>query len=129
VGEADRPGELAAAVSAARALCAMDSRFLTPIRQRRAPAASARPGRSLEAWAALEKAPWKDHRAEQRLARVAFYFAEAQRTPGRRIGKHLLRVLSLLRVRLGFFALDLDRVAVELAALVRTGRPRPAPGD
>ena len=84
VGETDRPGELAAAVSAARALCAMDSRFLTPIRQRRVPAAHAQPGRSLEAWAALEKAPWKDTGAERRLARVAFYFAEAQRTPGRR---------------------------------------------
>ena len=129
VGEADGPGELAAAVSAARALCLMDSRFLTPIRRRRVPAAYAQPGRSLEAWAALEKAPWKDTGAEGRLARVAFYFAEAQRTPGRRIGKHMLRVLSLLRVRLGFFAFDLDRVAVERAALVRTGRARPAPGD
>lgn len=77
----------------------------------------------------LEKAPWKDAGAQRRLARVAFFFAEAQRTPGRRIGKHLLRVLSLLRVRLGFFALDLERIAVELAALVRTGRARPAPGD
>ena len=52
---------------------------------------------------------------------MAFYFAEAQRTPGRRLGKHLLRVLSLLRVRLGFFALDLERVAVELAALAADG--------
>lgn len=129
VGESDPPGELAAAVSAARALCAMDGRFLTPIRQRRVPAAHDRPGRSLEAWAMLEKAPWKDAGAQRRLARVAFFFAEAQRTPGRRIGKHLLRVLSLLRVRLGFFALDLERIAVELAALVRTGRARPAPGD
>ena len=54
------PARLAAAVSAARALCAMDSRFVTPIRRRRVPAADARPGRSLEAWAALEKAPWTD---------------------------------------------------------------------
>jgi hypothetical protein len=38
-------------------------------------------------------------------------------------------VLSLLRVRLGFFALDLERVAVELAALARTGRTRPEAGD
>jgi anaerobic magnesium-protoporphyrin IX monomethyl ester cyclase len=129
VGEADGSGALAAAVSAARALCAMDSRFRTPIRQRRVPEGHAQPGRSLESWATLEKVPWKDPGAERRLSRVAFYFAEAQRTPGRRLGKHLLRVLSLLRVRLGFFALDLDRVAVELAALVRTGRPRPAPGD
>jgi hypothetical protein len=129
VAEAEGPGKLAAAVSTARSLCAMDSRFLTPIRHRRAPAAHAHPGRSLEAWAALDKLPWKDAGAQRRLRRVAFYFAEAQRTPGRRIGKHLLRVLALVRVRLGFFALDLERVAVELAALVRTGRARSAPGD
>jgi len=116
-------------VSAARALCAMDGRFQTPIRRRRLPPEPTEPGRPLEAWAALEERPWQDAAAERRLARVAFYFAEAQRAPGRRLGKHLLRVLSLLRVRLGFFALDLERVAVELSTLVRTGRARPAPGD
>jgi hypothetical protein len=129
VGQADGHAELAAAVSAARTLCAMDSRFLTPIRQRRDSAGSAGPGRPLDAWAKLDRAPWRDTGSERRLARVAFYFAEAQREPGRRLGKHVLRVLSLLRVRLGFFALDLERVAVELSALVRTGRARPAPGD
>jgi hypothetical protein len=129
VAEGEGSGrDLAAAVSAARALCAMGSRFVTPIRRRRVPPARSQPGRSLEAWATHDKASWADAAAERRLSRVAFYFAEAQRTPGHRLGKHLLRVLSLLRVRLGFFALDLERVAVELAALVRTGRPRPAPG-
>ncbi len=121
--------DLAAAVSVARAICAMDSRFVTPIRRRRAAPTLAAPSRSLEAWAALEKAPWADVAAERRLSRVAFSFAEAQRAPGRRLGQHLLRVLSLLRVRLGFFALDLERVAVELAALVRTGRTRVSAGD
>lgn len=120
--------ELAAAVSAARAVCAMDSRFLTPIRRRHAlPAAC--PARSLEAWAAAESAPRADGPVERRLARAAFFFAEAQRAPGRRPGQHLLRVLSLLRVRLGFFALDLERAVVELATLVRTGRARVAPLD
>ncbi len=119
--------DLATAISAARALCAMDSRFVTPIRQHREPHSHAEGGRSLEAWAALEKTPW-DAAAERRLSRAAFYFAEAQRPPGRRLGKHLLRVLALLRVRLGFFALDLERVAVELSALLRTGRARPRPG-
>jgi hypothetical protein len=80
VAEAEGPGKLAAAVSTARTLCAMDSRFLTPIRHRRAPAAHAHPGRSLEAWAALDKLPWKDAGAQRRLRRVAFYFAVAQRT-------------------------------------------------
>jgi hypothetical protein len=119
---------LPAAVSAARALCAMDSRFVTPIRRKRVPAAAGEGERSLEAWAAREQAPWRDAGAERRLQRAAFYFAEAQREPGRRLGKHLLRVASLLRVRLGFFALDVERAAVEWSALVRTGRERRAAG-
>jgi len=120
---------LSSAMSAARALSAIDSRFVTPIRKRRVFPAPEAALRSLEEWAALENVPWKDEIAERRLARVAFYFAEAQRSPGRRLGKHLLRVLSLLRVRLGFFSLDFERAAVELSALVRTGRPRPVAGD
>ena len=80
-----------------------------------------RPGARSRRWAALERQPWADATAERRLARRAFFFAEAQRPPGRRLGKHLLRVLALLRVRLGFFALDIERVAVELSALLRTG--------
>jgi hypothetical protein len=92
-----------------------------------APAGAA--GRPLEAWAALDQQPWANHRAERRLARRAFFFAEAQRPPGRRLGKHVLRVLSLLRVRVGFFAFDLERVAVELSAMLRTGRARATPGD
>jgi hypothetical protein len=128
VDEADGRSGLATAVAAARRLCAMDPRFATPIRK--APAVT-QPGRqlSLDGWAALERAPWRDAAAETRLARAAFYFAEAQRPPGRRLGKHLLRVLSLLRVRLGFFELDFERAAVELSAMVRTGRARALPGD
>lgn len=130
VAEGDGPGsDLGAAVKVARELCAMDGRFLTPIRRRVLPPARSESPRPLESWAALEALPWRDGAAERRLSRVAFYFAEAQREPGRRLGKHLLRVLSLLRVRLGFFALDLERVAVETSALVRTGRTRPASGD
>ena len=83
-------------------------------------------GRSLEGWARDAEAPWPDARAERRLARAAFFFAEAQRDPGRRLGKHLVRLLALVRVRLGFFALDLDRLAVEASAILRTGRSRRA---
>jgi hypothetical protein len=130
VAEPGTPGtSLSSAVSTARALCAMDSRFATPIQKQRPAPAPAPPGRSLEEWAAHGKAPWRDGVAERRLSRVAFYFAEAQRPPGRRLGKHLLRVLALLRVRLGFFSLDFERAAVELSALVRTGRPRPEPTE
>jgi len=108
-----RPGAdgLAAAVALARSLCALDGTFETPIRR---------------AWAPDGEAPWSDRRAERRLARATFFFAEAQRAPGRRLGKHLLRLLALVRVRLGFFRLDFDRLAVEASALLRTGRPRRA---
>jgi len=111
---------LKAAVSVARSLCALDGRFETPIRRARGLQAEA--AGSLEGWAARVEAAWPDPRAERRRARATFFFAEAQRAPGRRLGKHLVRLLALVRVRLGFFALDLDRLAVELSAVLRTGR-------
>lgn len=101
---------LSEAIAVARRLCAMDGRFETPVRR---------------AWSAGE-APWSDARAERRLARATFFFAEAQREPGRRLGKHLVRLLALVRVRLGFFGLDLERLAVEASAVLRTGRARGA---
>jgi hypothetical protein len=124
VFEVGEPGGLDAAVSAARSLCALDGGFETPLRRTRGPVPG--PGRSLEDWAGGDAAPWPDARGARRLARAAFFFAEAQRAPGRRIGKHVVRLLALLRVRLGFFALDLDRLAVEASALLRTGRARRA---
>jgi hypothetical protein len=119
---------LKCALSAARALCAVDGRFETPIRRTQDPC----PGTadSLEGWSARSEAPWSDPRAERRRARATFYFGEAQRAPGRRLGQHLVRLLALVRVRLGFFALDLDRLVVEAATALRTGRARRAPdGD
>jgi hypothetical protein len=98
------------AVAVARHLCAMDGRFETPLRR---------------AWSA-EEAPWSDSRAERRLARVSFFFGHAQREPGRRPGKRLVRLLALLRVRLGFFGLGIERLAVEASTLLRTGRRRDA---
>jgi hypothetical protein len=100
--------DLAEAVAVARRLCAMDGRFETPIRRAWSPGGGA----------------WSDPRAERRLTRASFFFAEAQREPGRRLGKHLLRLQALLRVRLGFFGLDLERLAVEASAFIRTGRGR-----
>jgi hypothetical protein len=127
VAEPDgRVDSLKAAVSVARSLCALDGRFETPIcRARDFP-----PGEtdSLESWAARAEAPWSDARAERRRVRATFFFGEAQRAPGRRLGKHLLRLLALVRVRLGFFALDLDRLAVEASAILRTGRARRSSG-
>jgi hypothetical protein len=117
---------LKCAVSAARDLCALDGRFETPIRRVQDPC----PGEadSLEGWAARAGSPWSDPRAERRRARATFFFGEAQRAPGHRLGQHLMRLVALVRVRLGFFALDLDRLAVEAAAALRTGRARRSPG-
>jgi hypothetical protein len=85
VFEVVEPGEsglsLASAVSTARALCAMDSRFATRIHKWLPAPTPAPPGRPLEEWAGFERKPWRDGVAERRLARVAFYFAEAQRAP------------------------------------------------
>lgn len=123
-GQAD----LSLAVSLARRLSALDGRFDTPLgRIPRVPPTVPPSEESigLEAWAAREDARWPDPKAEHRLAAVAFFLAEAQRDPGRRPGKHLLRMLSLLRVRLGFFGADLERHAVEASAVLRTGRSRP----
>jgi hypothetical protein len=121
---------LAAMVSLARKLSALDHRFETPLRRLSALPPIVHAGEDeggLEAWVARAEAPWPDPRAERRLRRASFYLAEGQRTPGRRLSKHLLRTLALLRVRLGFFGLDFERGAVEASALLRTGRPRVAP--
>jgi len=126
---------LAGMVSLARTLSALDHSFETPLRR----VSSLPPpgpvgelgqgedGGGIEAWIARAEAPWPDPRAERRLRRASFYLAEGQRAPGRRLSKQLLRMLALLRTRLGYFGLDFERGAVELSALLRTGRPRPAP--
>ncbi len=119
---------LAAAVNLARTLCALDPRFETPVHRTTplppAEELAGEPG-GLESWAARAEAPWLDLRAERRLARTTFYFAEAQRRSGRRPGQQLLRTLSLLRVRLGLFGFAVEKTVVEAVALLRTGRARP----
>ena len=117
---------LGAAVTMARSLCALDGRFETSIRRVWSPPPDSGGGLSLAAWVRHSEAPWPHARAERRLARATFFFAEAQRDPGRRLGKHLVRLLALVRVRLGFFALDIDRLVVEASAILRTGRSRRA---
>jgi hypothetical protein len=118
---------IGAAVAVARSLCALDGGFETSIRRVWAPRPLLPPeGLSIEGWAREAEAPWTDARAERRLARATFFFSEAQRDPGRGLGKHLLRLMALVRVRLGFFALDIDRLVVEFAAILRTGRSRRA---
>ncbi|MCG6927101.1 MAG: cobalamin-dependent protein [Acidobacteria bacterium] len=131
--EVDRPRRghdtLNAAVSVARALTRMSTRFETPLERRRVyppgddPEGEPVPA-NLEEWALREETPWPDRRAESRLARRHFFIAEAQRPPGRRPGKRLVHLLARARVRAGFFRLDVERAAVHASALLRTGRPR-----
>jgi anaerobic magnesium-protoporphyrin IX monomethyl ester cyclase len=121
---------LAAAVSLARALSTLDHGFETPLRRAALLPPAVAEGDEvvgIETWIARAGRPWSDLRAERRLRRASFYLAEGQRAPGRGLGKHLLRMLSLLRTRLGYFGLDFERGAVEISALLRTGRPRAAP--
>lgn len=130
LSEPGRHGErLAAACSLARALAALDGRFETPVR--RVPALSPADAEAdLEEWVARAEAPWSERRAERKLGRAAFFFDVAQRAPGRRPRHLVLRLLALVRVRLGFFALDLDRLAARASSVLRTGRARAlGPGD
>jgi hypothetical protein len=120
---------LKAAVSLARALMRIDSAFQTPLERRRVyppepESEGAETPESLEGWAQREEAPWPDRRAERRLTRRAFYFHQAQRPPGRRLGQRLVRALARGRMKVGLFGLDLERAAVETSALLRTGRVR-----
>jgi B12 binding domain len=130
--EAPRPGydSVAAAISVARTLTTMDRRFETPLQKRRIyppedDPAAAPPPSGLEGWASREESPWPNRRAEERLRRRIFYFSQAQRAHGRRLGQRLVRVLARLRIRIGLFAFGFERRAVEASAWLRTGhRPR-----
>jgi anaerobic magnesium-protoporphyrin IX monomethyl ester cyclase len=126
-----RPGHdtLSAAVSVARALTRMGTPFETPLERRHLyPPGDLPedepPPKDLEEWAAREQVRWPDRRAEGRLGRRRFYVAEAQRRPGGQPGKRLVHLLARARVRAGFFRWDLERVAVQASALLRTGAPR-----
>ncbi|MCG6920051.1 MAG: cobalamin-dependent protein [Acidobacteria bacterium] len=125
--DSPRPGYdgLAAADSVARALTRINPRFETPLQRRRIYPPETDPTREatdLEGWAEQEEAPWPNRRAERRLRRRLFYLTEAQRPPGRRFGKRLVHHLARARVRVGFFAFDVERVAVDVSTLLRTGR-------
>jgi hypothetical protein len=131
--DAPRPGYdgISAADSVARALTRINPRFETPLQRRRIFPPEAESGASapteLEGWAEQEQASWPSRRAESRLRRRLFYLTEAQRPPGRGLGRRLVHLLARARVRVGFFTLDLDRRAVEMSTLLRTGRGYRAP--
>jgi hypothetical protein len=131
-----RPGHdtLKAAASLARALMRVDPGFQTPLERRRLyPPEEDHDSEAfpeeLEGWAAREEAPWPDRRAERRLARRAFYIGHAQKPPGGGPGQRLVRILARWRMRMGVFALDLERSAVELSGFLRTGRVRRVPAE
>ena len=84
---------------------------------------------TLDEWGATaldQGGPWIADPIAVRVARSNFFLAEAYRPPGRRWGKRLLHGIARARVRLGFYAFDVERHAVEWAARARTGRSRGA---
>jgi hypothetical protein len=131
--DAPRPGYdgISAADSVARALTRINPRFETPLQRRRVYPPEVESGASaptdLDGWAEQEQSPWPSRRAESRLRRRLFYLTEAQRPAGGGLGKRLVHLLARARVRAGFFTLDLDRRAVEISTLLRTGRGYRAP--
>jgi hypothetical protein len=126
--DAPRPGydSLGAADSLARALTRINPRFETPLQRRRnyppETESSSDGPTDLEGWAEQERAPWPNRRAERRLRRRLFYLTEAQRPAGRGLGKRLVHLLARARVRVGFFAFSLERRAVDISTLLRTGK-------
>ncbi len=127
----------------AKAIREIDGAFETPIYlhapypgsplEEPGPEASPTPS-SLEEWSQidLDSVPWPQRALSQRVSRYNFYLGQAYRPPGRRWGKKVVHGLARVRVRLGFFGLDLERHAVLWAAEARTGRDRPrrpAPED
>ncbi len=120
---------LAAADSVARALTSINPRFETPLQRRRVypPEEGAEGPADVQGWVEQEQAPWPNPRAERRLRRRLFFLTEAQRPPGRLLGKRLVHLLARARVRVGFFALDIERLVVETSTILRTGRRWRAP--
>ncbi len=120
---------LAAADSVARALTRINGRFETPLERRRTYPPETDPTSEaptdLEGWAEQERAPWPNRRAERRLRRRLFYLTEAQRPAGRGLGRRLVHLLARARVRTGFFAFALERRAVDISTLLRTGKALP----
>jgi len=120
---------IAAADSVARALMSINPRFETPLERRRVypPEEDAAGPADLEGWVEQEQAPWPNPRAERRLRRRLFFLTEAQRPPGRLLGKRLVHILARARVKAGFFAFDIERLVVETSTILRTGRRWRAP--
>lgn len=122
---------LVAADKVARALTSINPRFETPLERRRVYPPEADSSESspshIEGWVEREGAPWPDPKAERRLRRRLFFLTEAQRPPGRSLGKRLVHLLARARVKTGFFVLDLDRLVVETSSILRTGHRHRAP--
>jgi hypothetical protein len=136
----DPPGLLDSTYRTARALHEMDGAFDTPIRFH-VPYPGAAPSRPvpgfhpparLEDWEEVDRegaaGPWIPEKVKRWVPRYDFYLCRAYQRPGRRWGKRLVHRAARLRVRIGFYRLDVERRIVEWA---RSLRPSPAapPGD
>jgi hypothetical protein len=132
----DPPGLLESVFRTARTLREMDGAFETPIRfhvpraddASHQPVPRARLPERLEDWGELDleeaAGPWVPEDVKRWAPRYDFYLQRAYEPPGRRWSKKLVHWTARLRVKLGFYGLDLERRIVEWA---RTLRPRAAP--
>ncbi len=126
--------ELATIHRTARAIRRIDKCFETPIRLY-APYPGSGPfpsdvkiPRGLLEWAGagLETGAFVPPQRAEVVRRYDFYLSEASRATERRLAKRLLRGLARLRVRLGFYAFDVERRLVEGLARLRGRARRPA---
>jgi anaerobic magnesium-protoporphyrin IX monomethyl ester cyclase len=126
--------ELAAIHRTARAIRRIDRRFETPIRLY-APypgsgpiASDTKVPRGLLEWAGagLDTGAFVSRELAEAAHRYDFFLSEANRPPARRLAKRLLRGLARVRVRLGFYAFDVERRLVEGLARLRGRARRPA---
>lgn len=131
------PGGLAAILRTARSILWIDPRFETPIRlyapypggEGRASPGFVAP-RPLLDWTdvGLEDGAFVPPPLARAARRADFYLERAHRPPGRRLGQKLLRLTAWMRVRLGFYALDLERFVVLGLTRLR-GRLRRPPAE
>jgi radical SAM superfamily enzyme YgiQ (UPF0313 family) len=119
----------------ARAIRRIDERFETPIRLY-APYPGSGPTdvetpRGLLAWAeaGLDDGAFVAPERAAVARRYDFYLSEASRPRERRLAKRLLSTLARARVRLGFYAFDVERRIVESLARLRGRARRPASED
>jgi anaerobic magnesium-protoporphyrin IX monomethyl ester cyclase len=134
-------GSLAETYRTAKALREIDARFETPIffyapypgteLAKRMPALGFETPQRLEAWRDVDFdhsiGPWIPGPVRKLVPRYNFYLRHGYERPGRSLGRRLLHRVSRVRARRDFYALDLERRAVDVWRRLRTGFARQQP--